>query len=50
MKTLFINKLAPIYKDYVLAKDPATLNDAAELAVNMWKKKIPKWNPNPKNK
>ena len=41
MKTLFINKLAPSYKDYVLSQEPATLNDATKTARAMWKRKYP---------
>ena len=41
MKTLFINKLAPSYKEYVLSQDPATLNDATNTARAMWKRKHP---------
>ncbi len=41
MKTLFINKLAPAYKDYVLSQDPKTLNDATNTARAMWKRKFP---------
>ncbi len=41
MKTLFINKLAPSYKDYVLSQEPATLNDATNTARAMWKRKHP---------
>jgi hypothetical protein len=41
MKTLFINKLAPSYKDYVLSQEPETLNDATNTARAMWKRKHP---------
>ncbi len=41
MKTLFINKLAPTYKDYVLSQEPGSLNDATTLARAMWKRKHP---------
>jgi hypothetical protein len=41
MKTLFINKLAPAYKDYVLSQEPETLNDATNTARAMWKRKHP---------
>ena len=41
MKTLFINKLAPTYKDYVLSQEPSSLNEATDLARAMWKRKHP---------
>ena len=41
MKTLFINKLAPIYKDYVLSQEPGSLNEATQTARAMWKRKHP---------
>jgi hypothetical protein len=41
MKTLFINNLAPSYKDYVLSQEPGTLNDATNMARAMWKRKHP---------
>jgi hypothetical protein len=41
MKTLFINKLAPSYKEYVLSQEPLTLNDATNTARAMWKRKHP---------
>ena len=41
MKTLFINKLAPTYKDYVLSHEPGSLNEATNLARAMWKRKHP---------
>jgi hypothetical protein len=41
MKTLFINKLASSYKDYVLSKEPNTLNHATNMARAMWKHKNP---------
>ena len=41
MKTLFINKLAPTYKDYVLSQEPGSLNEATNLARAMWKRKHP---------
>ncbi len=39
MKTLFINKLAPAYKDFVLSQEPGLLNDATNMARAMWKRK-----------
>jgi len=41
MKTLFINKLAPSYKDFVLSQEPGTLNEATNMARAMWKRKNP---------
>jgi hypothetical protein len=41
MKTLFINKLAPAYKDFVLSQEPDSLNDATNMARAMWKRKHP---------
>jgi hypothetical protein len=41
MKTLFINKLAPTYKDYVLTQEPDLLNTAKNTARAMWKHKYP---------
>ncbi len=41
MKTLFINKLAPSYKEYVLSQEPETLNEATNTARAMWKRKHP---------
>jgi hypothetical protein len=35
MKTLFINKLAPSYKDYVLSQEPDPLNAATNTARAM---------------
>ena len=37
--TLFINKLAPAYKDYVLSQEPEWLNTATDTARAMWKRK-----------
>ncbi len=41
MKTLFINKLAPAYKDFVLSQEPGSLNEATNMARAMWKQKHP---------
>jgi hypothetical protein len=41
MKTLFINKLAPSYKDFVLSQEPGSLNKATNMARAMWKQKHP---------
>jgi hypothetical protein len=41
MKTLFINKLAPSYKDFVLLREPGSLNDATNMARAMLKRKHP---------
>jgi hypothetical protein len=41
IKTLFINKLAPSYRDYLLSQEPGTLNDATNMARVMWKRKHP---------
>jgi hypothetical protein len=41
MKTLFINKLVPAYKDYVLSQEPDLLNTATNTARAMWKRKNP---------
>ena len=41
MKTIYINKIAPTYKEYVLAKEPATFHEANNLAVALWRRKYP---------
>jgi hypothetical protein len=41
MKTLFFNKLAPTFKDYVLSQEPDSLNMATNTARAMWKHKYP---------
>ena len=48
MKTLFINKLAPAYKDYVLSQEPDSLNAATNTARAMWKRKNPSGQTVPK--
>ncbi len=39
IKTLFIKKLAPAYKDYVLSQKPDSLNPTTNIARAMWKRK-----------
>jgi hypothetical protein len=41
MKTLFIKKLAPANKDYVLSQEPDSLNTAPNTVRAMWKRKNP---------
>jgi hypothetical protein len=41
MKTLLINKLAPMYKDYVLSQEPESLNAETIAARAMLKRKRP---------
>jgi hypothetical protein len=41
MKTLFINKLAPTFKYYVLSQEPDSVNTATNTARAMWKQKYP---------
>jgi hypothetical protein len=41
MKTLFLNKLAPSHKDFVLSQEPGLLNAATNMARAMWKQKHP---------
>ena len=41
MKTVYINKLQPDYKEYVLSRDPTSLQDANNHAVALWKRKNP---------
>ena len=41
MTTIFINKLAPAYKEYVLAKEPAIFQEANTMAVALWRRKYP---------
>jgi hypothetical protein len=48
MKTLFINKLAPAFKDYVLSQEPDLLNTATNTARAMWKRKNPNGGEMPK--
>ena len=45
-KTIFINKLAPIYKEFVFAKEFTTFQEAKNLDVALWRKRYPS-NPNP---
>ena len=48
MKTLFINKLAHAYKDFVLSQEPDSLNSATNTARAMWKRKNPSGQTAPK--
>ena len=41
MKTVYINKLQPEYKEYVLSRDPTSLQEANNHAVALWKRKNP---------
>ena len=41
MKTVYINKLQPEYKEYILYKEPANLQEANNLAVALWRRKNP---------
>ena len=41
----FISKLAPAYKEYVLAKEPATFQEANNLAVALWRRRHPEGVP-----
>jgi hypothetical protein len=36
---MFINKLAPAYKNYVLSQEPNTFNTATNMARTVWKRK-----------
>ena len=38
MKTVYINKLQPEYKEYVLSRDPANFQEVNNHAVALWKK------------
>ena len=40
-KIIFINKLVPAYKEYVLAKEAATFQEANNLAVALWRRRFP---------
>ncbi len=40
METLFINKLAPNFKDYMLSQEPESLNANTNTAKAMWKRKL----------
>ena len=41
MKKVYINKLQPEYKEYVLSKDPTNFQEANNLAVALWRRKNP---------
>ena len=41
MKTIFINKLAQAFKEYMLAKEPATFQKANNTVVSLWRRKYP---------
>ena len=41
MKTVYINKLQPEYKDYVLSREPANFQEANNYVVALWKRKNP---------
>ena len=45
MKTIFINKLAPAYKEYLLAKEPDTFQEANNLAEALWRRRFPEGVP-----
>jgi hypothetical protein len=40
METLFINKLAPNFKDFMLSQEPESLNANTNTAKAMWKRKL----------
>jgi hypothetical protein len=48
MKTLFINKVAPAYKGYVISQEPDPLNMATNTTRAMWKRKNPTCGEMPK--
>ena len=41
MKTVYINKLQPEYKYYILSRNPANFQEANNHAVALWKRKNP---------
>ena len=41
MKMVYINKLQPEYKEYVLSKELANFQEANNLAVALWRRKNP---------
>ena len=41
MKTIYINKLSPTFKEYVLAKEPKSFQEANDLAVALWRRRNP---------
>ena len=45
MKTVYINKLQPEYKEYVLSKETANFQEANKLAVALWRRKNPEGMP-----
>ena len=45
MKTIFINKLAPTYKQNVWAKETTTFPEANNLAVALWRRRYPEGVP-----
>ena len=45
IKTILINKLAPTYEEYMLAKEPATFQEAINLAVALWRRRYPEGVP-----
>ena len=45
MKTVYINKLQPEYKEYVLSKEPANIQEANNLAMALCRRKNPEGIP-----
>ena len=45
IKTVYINKLQPEYKEYVLSKEPGNFQDANNLVVALWRGKLPEGIP-----
>ena len=45
MKTVYINKLQPEYKKYVLSREPGNFQDANNLALALWRRKNPEGIP-----
>ena len=45
MKTAYINKLQPEYKEYVLSKEPGNFQEANRMAVALWRRKNPEGIP-----
>ena len=42
MKIMFINKLKPEYKKYLLSKEPENFQETNNMAVALWSRKYPK--------
>ena len=45
LKMVYINKVQPEYKEYVLSKEPANFQEANNLAVALWRMKNPEGIP-----